>query len=309
MKLPTFGVVVLISLMSISCEKIIEIDIPESERKIVVNGLLNPDSVVKINLSRSLSILENNEFVYLENAQVRLSENGTDLGLLSNTGSGFYVLSGYYPNPGSEYYLQVEYPGLQTVTALAELKDPVDFSEIDTTSTTDEWGGGELRISFDFDDPAEENFYSISVTATHKVFDYFTFSYLDSLVTYPVYFSFIEEGEGIQNRLVQEGATTYFGSKAFFSDALFNGKKMDVDISISKYSFFDADTVSLDVSLEHISKPYYLYAVSSGNYDRSSGNPFAEPVSVYTNVENGLGIFSGYSFFRKNISIILERKW
>ena len=81
----------------------------------------------------------------------------------------------------------------------------------------------------------------------------------------------------------------------FLSDALFNGRDFEIKLKISKFSFYETDTVLLDVSLEHIAEPYYLYAVSSNKYRRTSNNPFTEPVSVYTNVENGLGIFTGYT--------------
>ena len=40
-----------------SCEKIIDVKIPDTDRKIVINGLINPDSLVHINLSRSLDKL------------------------------------------------------------------------------------------------------------------------------------------------------------------------------------------------------------------------------------------------------------
>lgn len=291
---------------TVSCEKIIDINIPEGERKIVVNGLVNPDSLIRINLSRSLSVLETNEFVYLEGANVQVSKDGSLLGILTEQPNGWYVLPGHYPEAGSVYGLEVSYPGLASVSANATLADPVSFSEIDTTYQASDFFGGSYQLSFDFQDPDGRNYYALSITATHKVFDYETLSYLDSLTTYSVYFNFLERGDGIQSAFVEDGAVTYYGSKVFFSDDLFSGQIMDVDIEIGSYSFFDADTVRLDVSLEHVSEPFYLYAISSGKYDQTAGNPFSEPVSVYTNIENGLGIFSGYSFFRRSVNLILQ---
>ena len=42
-----------------ACTKNIDYDIPEGEMKIVVNALVNPESLVHINLSKSLHILSN----------------------------------------------------------------------------------------------------------------------------------------------------------------------------------------------------------------------------------------------------------
>lgn len=295
-----------ILLALLSCEKVIDIDIPEGERKIVVNGLIHPDSLIKVNVSRSLSVLEENQFVFLETADVRIKKDGIELGQLEYLESGFYYLPDHYPIAGSVYELDVGYPGLASVSSQANLPDPILFSEIDTSSTTDEWMGGVYRLSFSFQDPPDPNYYAISLTATHKVFDYETFTYLDSLTTYPVYFNFIEGSEGPQSAFVEQGASTHYGSKIYFADDLFSDREMSIDIELSKFSFFDADTVELTVSLEHVSQDYYYYAVSSGKYDQSTGNPFAEPVSVFSNIENGIGIFSGYSFFRRNLLLVVD---
>ena len=45
----------------------------------------------------------------------------------------------------------------------------------------------------------------------------------------------------------------------------------------------------------HISEAYYEYLKTARLHDESRENPFAEPLNVYGNVENGYGIFAGYS--------------
>jgi len=288
-----------------SCEKIIDIDIPEAERKIVLNGLINPDSLVEVNISRSMSILEENKFIFLENANVRLFENDIEKGGLQYMGSGNYKLLDFYPSSGSNYRLEVESSGLKSVSALTGLPDPIPISEIDTVSVADDWGGSSLRLSFSLNDPPTEDFYAVSLYATHKVFDYETFELLDSLTTYRLYFELLTIGQGgVQDMLIEENATIYFNEKVFIADHLFNGKVFDLDLSIGKYFFNEADTIWIDVNVEHVSKPYYLYAASCNKYERTHGNPFSEPVSVYTNVENGLGIFTGYSTASRQIELI-----
>ncbi|WP_162427294.1 DUF4249 domain-containing protein [Pontibacter pudoricolor] len=42
-------------------------------------------------------------------------------------------------------------------------------------------------------------------------------------------------------------------------------------------------------------KNYYLYQQSLDNQGQNSGNPFAEPYVMYTNIEGGLGVFAGYN--------------
>jgi len=288
-----------------ACEKIIDIDIPDSERKIVLNGLINPDSLIEVNISRSMSILEDNIFLFLEDASVSLYEDNVEIGSLQYMGFGDYKLLDFYPAFGSSYRLEVESSGLKSVSAQTELPAPVPFSEIDTSSIENNWGESALKLSFSLQDPQEENFYALSLNATHKVFDFETFELLDSLTTYQLYFELSTSGQGnVQDLLVEDNATVYFNSKVFIADHLFNGKEFNIDLLVEKYFFMDADTVWIDVNVEHVPKAYYLYAASINKYDRTHDNPFSEPVSVYSNVENGLGIFTGYSTSSRQIMLI-----
>lgn len=289
----------------ISCEKIIDIDIPDADRKIVLNGLINPDSLIEVNISRSMSILEDNKFVFLENASVTLFEDDTERGTLQYIGSGDYKLLDFHPASGLSYRLEVESPDLKSVSAIAELPIPITIGEIDTASIEDSWGNSSLKISFSIQDPPEENFYALALFATRRSFDYDKFELADSMVTSQVYFDLLASGQGgVQDLLVEDNATVYFNEKVFIADHLFNGTDFNLDLSVGKYFFMEADTVWIDVNVEHVSKSYYLYAASINKYNRTHGNPFSEPVSVYTNVENGLGIFTGYSTASRRIEVL-----
>lgn len=46
---------------------------------------------------------------------------------------------------------------------------------------------------------------------------------------------------------------------------------------------------------------YYKYLESVELSSNASGNPFSEPVSVYTNIKGGLGIFAAYQIVEKNV--------
>ena len=52
-------------------------------------------------------------------------------------------------------------------------------------------------------------------------------------------------------------------------------------------------TLGVRVYLHNISKSYYYYRTSLELYQSASGNPFAQPVQVYSNIENGFGVFAG----------------
>ena len=57
------------------------------------------------------------------------------------------------------------------------------------------------------------------------------------------------------------------------------------------------------LTISRVSKEYYWYQSSYSNYLQTSGDPFAQPVQVYTNINNGLGVFAGYSASKDSIVV------
>jgi hypothetical protein len=278
-----------IVLGSTSCEKIIPIDIPDTQRKIVVNGLISPSVPVVVNLTKSLTVLENGEFVYLENANVKLYENGNLAGTLTPDTAGYYRFPAFTPVIGNTYKLTVDYPGLAPVEAETTIPSSVGIVSVDTSRVVNEWGQEIFKIKVVFDDPAEQdNIYGYSVALTYKEFDYLTMQYTGKWITQPGWV-YEENNEFVEDEI------HYYGQKAYIEDHLFNGQSRTLDLRLSGFEYLLSDTVKVDVNLEQISPEFYTYVVSSEAYQRSHRNPFSEPVQVYTNIQGGFGIFSSYT--------------
>ena len=56
-------------------------------------------------------------------------------------------------------------------------------------------------------------------------------------------------------------------------------------------------------TLFHIDKAYYDFRESVQNAINSNGNPFGQPGVLKSNIEGGLGIFTGLTFDRKTLII------
>ena len=109
----------------VCCQKE-EIKVPDTGRKIVINGIITTDSLINLNLSRSLYITDSNlvEENLLKNARARVYENNLlidslhyDGDIYINLGLDIYVPSNYrssagFPLPGHEYEIRVNSPGL-----------------------------------------------------------------------------------------------------------------------------------------------------------------------------------------------------
>jgi hypothetical protein len=92
--------------------------------------------------------------------------------------------------------------------------------------------------------------------------------------------------------------------KQLFSDErkdglLFSGSR--------SYNIFpnqpDPRPADLHLYLAVTDRPYYLYHQSIGQHQDANGNPFAEPVLVYSNVTGGLGVFAAYNQIKATLRI------
>lgn len=50
----------------------------------------------------------------------------------------------------------------------------------------------------------------------------------------------------------------------------------------------------MELQINKVSPAYYNYKETLALQSSINNNPFAEPVSVYSNIRNGYGIFAGY---------------
>ena len=156
--------------MIYSCEKIIDIDIPDSERKIVLNSLITPDSLVEIHLSESESILKAGfSMDIIENATVQLYENNSFAALLLYTSEGCYISSDFYPREENQYRVEVSVPGKDPVSSSVLIPDPVKIISIDTNIVIIDKEWAELQVRLKFVDPKEiENYYIVKAKAYGK---------------------------------------------------------------------------------------------------------------------------------------------
>jgi len=93
----------------------------------------------------------------------------------------------------------------------------------------------------------------------------------------------------------EEDGTEFFFTDAFFTDDAFSGESISLELS--------ASYPSSPTAIQYVSctEEYYLYKLTLQNFYENNGNPFAQPVQIYSNIEGGLGIFAGYSFDQVNI--------
>ncbi|MBK6950864.1 MAG: DUF4249 domain-containing protein [Crocinitomicaceae bacterium] len=273
-----------------SCEKEIPLDAEQKEPRIVVNSIFGDGDTIYVHVSESRDVLFEGDLPNLTTAVVKLQDiNGNQLGDFTHLGDGIYKLTNYLPVVGQTYQLVVTNTGFDQVNAQTQTPSVITISTIDTLRKNDEM---DYAIKFS-DDPSITNYYAIAIEKI-SIFD-------DGFGGYEIYSDYYFETAEI---FTQNGSTdvdgTKYGSIFLFSDATFSGGQCVFDAS-NYIPVESSDSLIVVVSLMSLSEDYFKYKLSLEKYQETAGDPFAQPVQVYSNVENGFGIFGGYSVYRDSI--------
>ncbi|MCD4794886.1 MAG: DUF4249 domain-containing protein [Bacteroidales bacterium] len=296
---------VAIILIITACEKKLDIDIPEGEKHIVVNGIINADSLLTVSVSKSQNILDNDDISFLADADIKLYSNDIFVENLLHVNSGVYI-STVVPDISVNYKINVDYDNLKSVNADMILHNPVEIVSVDTvvevhTNSNGEYGTyQEYEIHYKIkieDDGNTNDYYFLALSLIQPLYEYDEYG-LPTFVGYEEineYFNTNDPAFRDNNEFTLDGM---FGS--VFTDELFNGTQYTVNISTGH--FFDDYDRKLDgeeylikVKLLTVTEDIYRYITSYNLNQKTKYDPFAQPVQIYSNIENGLGLFSGYT--------------
>lgn len=306
--LPAFAI---LTFVTPSCEEIIKFKGSAMEPKIVLFSILQPDSVITVYVSKSHAIIDDKyKPAQITNAVVRLYRDGEFVEMLTYVAppaqSGYsspvphskYVSQGINPVLGSTYKIEVEIPGLRTVKAEVSLPEVVPIIRIDTFRYKQDEVGVYLVTEVRFIDPAmEENYYMLSGSQKDGYYNgnleepWYPGS-LVMVVENDIYFEVDDEpliAPEQEGDLFGMYLNNYFN---VFNDELISGKQYDLTL---KLFYRRPDTTHFEFShfqieLQSITKDLYLYLLSYSAQMQTRDEIFSEPVPVYTNVENGLGV-------------------
>ena len=284
-----------------SCDIVVDLDIPEHERVLVVNSILTTDSMINASISHSVGAFDASSISYVNNATVEVYEDGVLLGEMNEEVSFFYnflyeldstYVYNFNHNPvaGKIYSYEIAHPDYEAVRAETTVPAAVKLNVNDVTLLSEEDYEKHYRVRFSFNDAPEDNFYRLRLRNpnTYDGFDYFESN----------------DASMISSAGLQSDGATFYGDEAFFDDEMFNGNEKEISIDFFAYNkpfWFEEpdDNFETEYTLEltSVSESYYTYIRSlRAHYDNQDQFIFAgEPVQVFTNIENGLGVLGSMS--------------
>ena len=284
-----------------ACELVIDPDLPEHTPRLVVKAFFTPDSRWVVSVGRSIGILESlpGGESLVADATVALLSGDRVIDHLTFLQRQRVYVSETPLQAGESYALRVSAPGFETVRATDTIPGPVPTSIVshrietsDLMSDLLDLAPGELAVS-DFsirlriqDPPGEKNHYQIRMIAPARSGER------------DLYFSTRDPSIIADNRIedpVIDGVEAFSGTAPFFKDALFDGQAHEIELSYAEGVVLASRERLLRVQVLYVSETYYKHLRSALLHEHTQENPFAEPVNIYSNVENGYGVFAGYS--------------
>jgi len=280
-------------LIWVSCEKEVDIPIEYTDPKLVVNGLFNTDSLWEVEISISQYIYDNSSIPLIDDAQVTITASTGNSFALINQGNGLYTSQVEKPQTGEVYTIDVSHSNYVNVRASNQLPTEIAIQNIDWQQQLVVSGELYRKINITFQDGPEDDYYMIRLAATFWELEYdpLTGQKDSVLVRFPLYFF-------SQSPSVENGSGNDPQPSITFKDDLFNGSQYTIDLLVEEYLFTEEkeSLEAIQISTSKISEEFYWYETSYQAYLSSRDNKFfTQPVQVYTNIENGLGIFAGYN--------------
>ena len=276
MKPPVF---ILFVLLFWGCETIVQVDLPDYQPQLVINGIFIANTTWNIGISQSVGILGTAQPQPVTNARVEIWQDGQRLTTLTHNSDGFYHSNNVLPRPGPTYELRVSAPGFQHVTAWGSLPPRATVQNVSFVTENIDFFYKNANITVTMDDPPAKNYYEIFVLVRD---DFSTWSYTTMRSSDP---AFTESNTNIEIGEERE----YFGNLALIDDAIFNGTLYP--LKFKAFIWEGANEVSVVISA--LSEEVFLHNQTFRLQDDTNDNPFAEPVQAYSNIQNGYGVFGG----------------
>ena len=257
-----------IALIFISCEKRIEIEMPEHQPKAVINCFFKPDEPFSIYAHKSTAITDPLSLP-VEDAIIKLYKDAVFIETLQFNDSLYQ--SEHIVEEEATYKIIADFPVLERVTATNYAPVPptlISAEFLGLIATSNGFDKYQINIEIE-DDVTKNNYYQITLVGEYEYVDEYEH----------------EDSSGILDQYT-------------FSDASFNGATPIIKANYwipKDYLIIN----KLTLKLRAITEEYYTYFDSLDNHlDSQEGDDifgYIEPIDMYSNIEGGYGIFGGYS--------------
>jgi hypothetical protein len=279
----------IIVLMS-ACVKTISVEVPYPGDKLVINSLLNRDSIIYVKVSQSLRVNAYNQNISAPvGTTLTLLQNGVATGTFSqqNINGSNYFVSSIKPSFPNVYSIIASAPNFPTASATDAIPDrpivaPLIYTPIISSSNQ------ESKLEFNLTDiAATDDYYQLTLNGVDTNLNPTGPRFF--IESYPTFFKVNTIATSSNLGLIGDDEV----DEVLFTDETFRGRTLKIALTFQDYGSGSSNLNFIKVTLKKISKDAYRYYNSYNTYLNNNGNPFSEATQVFSNVQNGYGIVAG----------------
>jgi Domain of unknown function (DUF4249) len=268
-------------------------ELPEMPQRLVLNGAAENGKPWAIKLSVSQGILYNGPDERIENAKLSIYENGQLMETVTSLSVGgqgpAFNFANAVPIPGNTYRIEAAYKTLEPIYSTFVQPMPVPVDSVSVTilgRNPNPTIGTDIQLRVYIDDPPGPNYYVMTAKKQNE----------DGRFAQHLQLTFLDPAYEAESFVFDPNSVRYIMA---FDDSKFDGKKEYFDFSSSYFNDRgDPSSIPLThyaVFLQNLTKEYYEYLKAMHLQTNTRHDPFSQPVPVKGNVENGYGMFSGYT--------------
>lgn len=301
MRIISFLQITCLFLVLTACKKELPFPDVDAPPMVVINSFFNPDTTLLVHVSESCHITDSFcDNKAISDATVLIKdETGTTLTTLAHQQNGIYSAPNFEITATQNYQIEVQKSGFETATAIAATPQPIAVELMDVAE-----GPFENIIAWGFDiaiqdNPDEANYYVIEgfieIVGGHH--DLQSIEEINGYIA-PHTAHYTTDSHA-HNKAIQSGVDYEVQGLrgVYLSDENFNGENHHTRLGIRDWDiiFGDFDELIAHISVKSVSKTLFDYYISLEKNRLARGNFFTEPEPIATNIQNGLGIFAGFT--------------
>ncbi len=298
--------VIMYVILFTACEKEIDLNRDIKNNFMVLNTMIDPNSVIQCDLSSSNTLLEHKEYNGINDAVLTLYVDDDKVDELAYDGNRY--VSGYTLKEGQEITIVGEHPDYKKIKAksyIPEMSNAEIKSIYYSNENYSDYGYGNLHVKCEVIDPKGDDYYRLEVWVPDIEYEEETGEYYCDFSSY--------SGNTIASIDPVLNGNTLSTNNNFsnlppniysvFDDSLFDEGSYTIDFEIegTGYAILLSEEVipefmtSIVVDVQKISKDLFFYYKTVDAYGYYDEGPFSEPVAIYYNVDGGAGILGCYT--------------
>lgn len=293
-----------------TCEKEVKLNLGKVEPRLVVVSNFTVGRPLEVFVSQTESVfLPDTSHKAIEDAIVEVYQNNRFIERLEfvevkDEMRYFYRSKTFRPEVGVQYTLKVQAFGLESISANNAVPESVKLEKLTIDNINSEYSADNTHIQHSFrvqvafnDPPGVENYYHLILQQQRILVNnggdniQKPYLYDDSpMLVNPIHNS--------------NSVNAYLLGGVLISDKGNDGQLLDYSFDLEFETEVGKEILGkLKAEFRTVTEDYYRYYVSSSNQARSAGAPYSEPVFVHNNIENGYGVFAGYSSYTDSLDV------